>query len=68
MKNNKPEIAYRLADSYLKMEDASLRDYFAAKVLPAVLAVASKGDWPAKEVAQVAYTIADAMMDERKKQ
>ena len=63
----KTEIAYGLADEYLKMQDASLRDYFAAKALPALLASAVKFDWAADDAAAAAYRVADAMLEERKK-
>lgn len=54
-------------------EGMSLRDYFAAKVLPQVLANVASGalktldgaDASEKDLAQAAYALADAMLAER---
>jgi hypothetical protein len=42
----------------------TLRDYFAAQVLPAVLALAGKGKYSI-DIAMDSYVIADAMMKTR---
>ena len=44
----------------------TLRDYFAAKAMAAMLTYdAQKNDWPDAKVAEWAYNVADAMMDFR---
>ena len=44
----------------------TLRDYFAAKALPALISrAAAKGDW--KELTSFAYAMADVMLAERAK-
>lgn len=45
-----------------------LRDYFAAKIMQSLVRdFQSDAEWNAYEQASFAYTIADAMMQERKK-
>lgn len=44
----------------------TLRDYFAAKVLPAVFAVA-EGELHHASIASISYKLADAMLKERAK-
>lgn len=46
----------------------SLRDYFAAKAMTAMLTHEVNGDWPEHQnVAMHAYNMADAMLAEREK-
>lgn len=48
-------------------EGMSLRDYFAAKCLQGLLAAGGGVVRTAKDWAEVAYTLADAMLEARKK-
>lgn len=50
------------------MKDMTLLDYFAAKALPCVLGAKSYELVGIREVAAVAYHIADAMMEEKARQ
>lgn len=59
---DKIEYAFPLADSTYD-EGMTLRDYFAAKALPAVM-VTSKGQTPAY-LCQEAYHMADVMLKAR---
>lgn len=45
----------------------TLRDYFAAKAMQGLLATDLKPDVENEELAEVAYAIADAMINERKR-
>ena len=63
MKNEKQ--AFPVNDAGQLLDDGmTLRDYFAAKALPAIYLGAPTGT-PYTEAAQKAYAIADAMMKER---
>lgn len=49
-------------------KDMTLRDYFAAKAMQGILAATLTPNtiWSQDEVAETAYTVADAMLKERK--
>jgi len=51
----------------ITIDDSIVRDYFAAAALPSVIKTAhAAGDWSAEDIAQVTFTIANAMMEQRK--
>ena len=57
--------AFPLENADENQRGMSLRDYFAAKAMHAVLVATERGT--AAEVASEAYALADAMLDEREK-
>lgn len=58
-----PTEAYdRKRQTMVREEGMTLRDYFAATALPAIL---TNGDCPIQEVAKWAYELADAMLEAR---
>lgn len=65
--------AFPINNSYMSREGMSLRDYFAAAALPAVLAAPTPPAWERGSVewreqcAAEAYAIADAMLAQRDK-
>lgn len=52
-------------DKHLQ-EGMDLRDYFAAKIVGGVLSNSNIKDMPDTELAELAYSLADAMMEARK--
>lgn len=48
------------------MNKQELKDYFAAKAMQAFIPICTNGDIDCNHVARFAYSMADAMLDERK--
>ena len=46
-------------------EGMTLRDYFAAKAIPGLLAAELVGEYSNEHIADIAYRIADAMLEAR---
>lgn len=52
----------------IEQDGMTLRDYFAAKALPSVIAILSEEEsWTYEEAARDAYDIADTMLETREK-
>ena len=49
-----------------KMKDLEMRDYFAIKAMHALLTTVKGEEWHTQETAEIAYLVADAMMESRK--
>lgn len=63
--NGGPAFPSTITDDSLHVGGMSLRDYFAAKAMQGLLSTDLKPDVEDEDLAEVAYAIADAMIQER---